>query len=289
VTDDPVPIADAALRILEDAGEIVGIVFVTMVAVDLLETFTHGLVRRVLGRRPGAQYFLAAAVAAVPGCTGVITNVSLYRHSLISFGALAGGMIAGVGDEGIAMLDQFPRQAMLLIGALFGCGILFGVLVDRLVPVLGIKPSAACEAPGGHHRHEGFVHYLKDHVWGHVVKKHLLRTAAWTVGALVVVEVLTRHQGLTAAASGHPLAMLFVAALLGLIPESGPHMVFVMMYAAKPQPLIPMSVLFTSAFIQDGHGMLPLLSYSWRDVAWIKGLNLAFGLAIGLAMYAAGW
>ncbi len=288
MTDAPASLGDTARRILGDAGEIVGIVFATMIAVDLLETYTHGLARRVLARHPGAQYLLAASVAAVPGCTGVIANVSLYRHSLISFGALAGGMIAGVGDEGIAMLDKFPRDAVLLIAALFVCGIGFGVLIDRLVPVLGIRPSAACEAPRGHGRHAGFVHYLKEHVWAHVVKKHLIRTAAWTVGALVVVEVLTRHENLTAAAAGHPLALLFVSALVGLIPESGPHMVFVMMYAASPR-LIPMSVLFTSAFVQDGHGMLPLLAYSWRDVAWIKGLNLVFGLGLGLVLYAAGY
>lgn len=47
-----------------------------------------------------------------------------------------------------------------------------------------------------------------------------------------------------------------------IIPESGPHLIFVMMYA---QGLVTFSVLFTTSFVQDGHGMLPLLSYSLKD------------------------
>jgi hypothetical protein len=53
-----------------------------------------------------------------------------------------------------------------------------------------------------------------------------------------------------------------MGAILGICPESGPHLIFVMMY---DQGLIPFSVLFTTSFVQDGHGMLPLLSYSIKD------------------------
>jgi hypothetical protein len=36
-----------------------------------------------------------------------------------------------------------------------------------------------------------------------------------------------------------------------------------------------LSVLFTTSFVQDGHGMLPLLSYSIKDSILIKAFNLA--------------
>ena len=58
-----------------------------------------------------------------------------------------------------------------------------------------------------------------------------------------------------------------------------------MMYA---QGLIPFSVLFTASFVQDGHGMLPLLSYSIKDSVLIKIFNLVFGLAVGGALYVLG-
>jgi hypothetical protein len=79
--------------------------------------------------------------------------------------------------------------------------------------------------------------------------------------------------------------VLVIGAVTGIIPESGPHLLFVMMYA---QGLIPFSVLFTTSFVQDGHGMLPLLSYSIRDSVLIKIFNLVFGLAVGGVLYMLG-
>ena len=52
--------------------------------------------------------------------------------------------------------------------------------------------------------------------------------------------------------------------------------------------LVPLSVLVTSAIVQDGHGMLPLLSYSVRDSVMLKSINLGFGLIIGLGLFWAG-
>jgi len=51
-------------------------------------------------------------------------------------------------------------------------------------------------------------------------------------------------------------------------------LVFVMMLLVDiihtaTQRLIPFSVLFTTSFIQDGHGMLPMLSYSLKDSVFI--------------------
>ena len=80
--------------------------------------------------------------------------------------------------------------------------------------------------------------------------------------------------------------ILLISALVGLIPESGPHMVFVMMYASG---LIPFSVLLTSSIVQDGHGMLPLLSYTVRDSILIKIFNLVFTLVIGLSFFILGF
>jgi len=62
--------------------------------------------------------------------------------------------------------------------------------------------------------------------------------------------------------------------------------VFVMMYA---EGLVPFSVLFTTSFIQDGHGMLPMLSYSLKDTALIKVFNLIFGLGIGSILFVMGF
>lgn len=129
-------------------------------------------------------------------------------------------------------------------------------------------------------------HYLISHVWDHIVRKHLLRVLLWTFGALLFLEVGSAVLNLNDLVRGHMMWVLLIGALIGVIPESGPHLVFVMMYA---HGLVPFSVLFTSSFVQDGHGMLPLLSYSFKDTVLIKAFNLAFGIAVGMVLFAMGF
>jgi len=80
--------------------------------------------------------------------------------------------------------------------------------------------------------------------------------------------------------------VLILSVLIGIIPESGPHLVFVMLFA---EGLIPFSILLASSISQDGHGVLPLLSYSVRDTLLVKLFNVAAALLIGGAAYAVGW
>jgi hypothetical protein len=129
-------------------------------------------------------------------------------------------------------------------------------------------------------------HYLHEHIWQHIAKRHLWRVALWTLGALAVVEFGLHHWDLKTLVREHMLYVLLIAGLVGVIPESGPHMVFVMMFA---QGVIPFSVLLTSSIVQDGHSALPLLSYSVRDTALMKLISLAFGLGCGGVAYSLGW
>jgi hypothetical protein len=128
-------------------------------------------------------------------------------------------------------------------------------------------------------------HYLHEHIWDHIIKNHLFRVFLWSLGALLFVNWGLAHWNLEAFIQQNLMWVLVIGAVMGIIPESGPHLVFVMMYA---QGLIPFSVLFTTSFVQDGHGMLPLLSYSIKDSVLIKIFNLIFGLAVGGILYVLG-
>jgi len=129
-------------------------------------------------------------------------------------------------------------------------------------------------------------HYLHVHIWDHIVKKHLFRVFLWTFGALFFVHWGLAFWNLDAFVREHMMWVLLIGALIGMAPESGPHLIFVMMYA---QGLVPFSVLFTASFVQDGHGMLPLLSYSVKDSILIKIFNLAFGIATGAVLFGLGF
>jgi len=129
-------------------------------------------------------------------------------------------------------------------------------------------------------------HYLKEHIWSHIVKAHVWRVFLWTFFALLVVHIGLKYWDVRGLISNNMAWMFLLGALVGIIPESGPHLVFVMLFA---EGVIPFSVLFTSSFVQDGHGMLPLLSYTVKDSVLIKILNLAFGLGVGMVLYLIGW
>jgi hypothetical protein len=125
-------------------------------------------------------------------------------------------------------------------------------------------------------------HFLEDHLWGHVIKKHFAKIFLWTLGALLVVHGLLAWVDVAAWVGDHRLPVLLAALAIGLIPESGPHLIFITLYATGA---LPLSILLTNCVVQDGHTALPLLAESPRAFVCIKGLKLAVGLAVGLSGY----
>ena len=129
-------------------------------------------------------------------------------------------------------------------------------------------------------------HFLEEHLWDHVVKGHVPRVFLWTFGALFAMHLLVDHFQLGNWLQENQLIVLLVACLVGIIPESGPHLVFLTLYV---EGSIPFSIFLASSVVQDGHGMLPMLAESRKDFLKIKVINLAVGLLLGLAGYVSGW
>jgi hypothetical protein len=45
---------------------------------------------------------------------------------------------------------------------------------------------------------------------------------------------------------------------------------------------LPFAILLANSVVQDGHGTLPLLAVSRRAFLWLKLVNIAFGLLLGV-------
>ena len=129
-------------------------------------------------------------------------------------------------------------------------------------------------------------HFLEEHLWRHVALTHVPRVLLWTFGALVAMYFLVERMHLESALWEGKWLVLLVACLVGLVPESGPHLIFLTLYA---QGSVPFSVLLASSIVQDGHGMLPVLAHSRRGFLFIKGINLLVGLAAGATAMALGY
>lgn len=129
-------------------------------------------------------------------------------------------------------------------------------------------------------------HYLDEHIWKHIITEHLWRVFLWTFFALLFITLGLKYWNIEAFIQAHKAWVFLMCALVGLIPESGPHLVFVAMFA---NGLVPFSILLTSSIVQDGHGMLPMFSYSLKDALLIKLFNLLLALLVGLPLFLLGW
>lgn len=129
-------------------------------------------------------------------------------------------------------------------------------------------------------------HFLQEHIWDHIFKKHLLRIFLWTFGALLFINVIMNYLHIEAWIKSNQLIILLVAVLIGIIPESGPHIIFITLFA---EGAIPLSILVANSIVQDGHGALPLLAESKRSFLLLKATNMAVGFIIGISGYFFGW
>jgi len=129
-------------------------------------------------------------------------------------------------------------------------------------------------------------HFIEDHLWRHVAVKHAPRIFLWTFGALIAMHLLTDVFHLEPAIRSGRWVVLLVACLVGLIPESGPNLIFVTLFA---QGVIPFSILVANSIVQDGHGMLPMLAHSRREFLLIKAIAFAAALTFGAVAMSLGW
>ena len=125
-------------------------------------------------------------------------------------------------------------------------------------------------------------HFVEEHLWEHIVCHHLPSIFLWTLGTLLVVGLLTTVFDISAWISDNTILMILLAALIGVIPESGPHLVFVSLYAAG---VVPLPVLMASCISQDGHASLPLLAQSRRAFLTAKAINVIVAILAGIICY----
>jgi hypothetical protein len=121
-------------------------------------------------------------------------------------------------------------------------------------------------------------HFLEEHLWRHLVCVHVWRIFLWTLGALFITHLLVESLHFEGIIQKNRFVVMLIACLIGLIPQSGPHLLFVTLFA---QGLIPFPTLLASCIVQDGHGMIPMLAHSRSAFFSIKLINLIIGLLVG--------
>jgi len=121
-------------------------------------------------------------------------------------------------------------------------------------------------------------HFIKEHVMNHIIKKHFIRIFLWTFFTLLLIYILDQFIDLKSIISDNLYIVLLIAVLVGIIPESGPHFLFIILFASGS---LPFSILLANSIVQDGHASLPLLAETRKGFVRIKIINVIVGLIIG--------
>jgi hypothetical protein len=129
-------------------------------------------------------------------------------------------------------------------------------------------------------------HFLEEHLWKHIIRQHVPKIFAWTFSALLLIHLFLNSVEMTHWVVQNQLWVLLLAVLIGIIPESGPHLVFITLFLGGQ---IPFSILMANSITQDGHSTLPLLAESKIGFLTVKGINSLLGLTVGLAGYFLGF
>ncbi len=128
----------------------------------------------------------------------------------------------------------------------------------------------------------GRDHFVEEHLWEHIVVRHLPSVFFWTFGVLLVLGFALQFMDVSSWISSNVVLMILLAAAIGIIPESGPHLIFVTLFASG---VVPLPVLLASCISQDGHAALPLLAESKRAFLRAKLINFLLALLVGLLVH----
>ena len=252
--------------------KIVVMVTVLMSIIEFIEQRYSNQIKSVIANRSTLQIVSASLLGAVPGCGSV------------GFGALVAVMLSTAGDEAFIMLAMIPDDTLKIIAATVVLGIVGGLLAEKVANLLHLEFDQSCDYQVKEGDQEkGF---LREHVFNHIILEHGPRLFLWIFIPLFIIDIATLEFDFASYVSGMPVLVLIIfAALVGVIPESGPHLLFVILYS---RGLIPLPVLIVNTLSQDGHGLLPLLSHSIKDTVYVQIFTTVFSLTVGILLFIAG-
>lgn len=276
---------DEILATLSETMKIILMVALLMIIIEFLELKFKDKIREKITRRTINQYVISSFLGGIPGCIDAFFIVSLYAHGLVGFGALVAVMLSTAGDEAFIMLAMIPEKALLIFAICAILGIVGGFFADKIAKVIKLKTCQPCEIEI-HEEELEFKHFLKEHVYAHILKKHIPKLFLWIFLTMLAIDLLMKNFALEPIISSLPVFSLIVfAALIGIIPESGPHLLFLVLFS---NGLIPFSVLLVNTISQDGHGLLPLLSYSVKDTIYVQIFTTSLALVVGIVLFLLG-
>jgi hypothetical protein len=267
----------------------IGAVVTAMIATSGDEAFV------LLAMAPGTALFLTGLLFAIGVAAGALTDAAVGRRT--SRRSCAEGEFSLHAEHEDSRVSSWPQ----ILRQWHECVAARGLLAGGLLALLGLVAAGAIGPASWNWLRLSLMgvtgialgivftapdHFLEEHLWKHVVRQHLPRIFLWTFGALALMSLFPAPVERLLSSRAGLWGVLLIACLVGIVPESGPHLVFVTLFA---QGALPFSILLANSIVQDGHGMLPMLAHSRRAFLAVKAVNLLVGIAVGALALASGY
>lgn len=268
---------DCLLHALEDTARLLPFLFLTYLAMEYLEHRAKDKSVRIIQKTGRFGPLVGAAAGVVPQCGFSAAAASLYSGGLVTTGTLM-AVLLSTSDE---MLPIFISEAVRIptILKILGMKVLLAAVTGFLLDFL-IRRFRKQEARKD-------IHALCEHEHCHCEEgsivlsalRHTLQIALFlfliTLGLEFAIHLLG-EEVLSGFLSGQPVFGVFVAALVGLIPNCASSVLITQLYLAG---ILGAGQMMAGLLVSCGVGLLVL----FRTNAKLKE-----NLKITGALYAAG-
>ena len=311
---------DLVIDVLKDAlidtAELVPFLFVTYVAVSLLELFASGRAGDVIQRAGHAGPLFGGLLGLVPQCGFSAMGAMLYADRIVTLGTLV-AVVLSTSDEMLPLLVAERLDAGLLFKILAtkaALGVVLGFAVDLVLRATLHRTSLLALPEQGEGRQDGdetseqgeydVSEYSCDcgceepmtrgEVARWIAVNSAYKTAQVTVFIFAVTLVLgaaIELVGIDAIASffsSNAIVATFASGLFGLIPNCAASVVITQLYLDGALGFAPM---MAGVLVAGGAAYLVLFrtNASARENVAIAALMYALGVGAGLVMLAIGF
>ncbi len=284
-------LTDSLLDTIKDTVTLIPFLFITYLAMEWLERRTEDQSVALLSRIGRFGPVIGAGIGIIPQCGFSAAAASLYSGGVITVGTVL-AVFLSTSDE---MVPIFLSAAVspAVIGRLlvtkFLIALITGITVDIVIRLVHYtfrthkhihdlceQDECGCEDEEGGIFHSALVHTVKITVFIFIISL-AISLLVGSIGEKTIASFLT----------GIPVLGVFLAGLIGLIPNCAASVVIAQLYL---EGLLTAGQMMAGLLVSAGVGILVLVRtnrHQWENLRVI-GVLYASGVAWGLLIDAAG-
>ncbi len=276
-------ILDVICDTLIDGVRILPFLFLAYLAMECLEHWTGGKMQAVVRKSGKAGPALGGILGIFPQCGFSAAAANLYAGRIITMGTLI-AVFLSTSDEMLPIMIS-ENAGFSLIGRLLLVKVLFAIAAGFLVDALFRKK----EEPQIEHLCERQHCHCERGIWRSAFS-HTWRIFLYIIVVSLILNFLIALIGeetLAAFVLNKPALSLFVAALVGMIPNCASSVILTQLYLGG---VLGAGALMAGLLSGSGVGFLVLLRVNEdrKENLRIFGLLYAFGVAAGALIQLSG-